>query len=261
MTDASKVGTLAWARRSRGALRRRDQLLLARQAAIAQLAALPRAARKSLLGDRGGRSALAAAAAPPDSRLTREAFELASEASTPAMLGHSLRCWLWGDLFAQLDDVDHDPEALYIASLLHDIALTEAHRPRSTDGVACFAVHGAEVARSVLADRGAEEALVRDVAEAICLHMNVEVPRAFGAEAHLLHAAAQLDVAGVRARELQRAAVTEVLAAHPRDGFPDEFGQLMRREEGERPRSRAALLWRLGMKRPLTHNPLDASSP
>jgi hypothetical protein len=83
------------------------------------------------------------------------------------------------------------------------------------------------------------------------------VPRALGAEAHLLHAAAHLDVAGSRVADLPTASIRAVLDAHPRDGFAAQFRQLMRREAAERPRSRAALLWRVGMRLPLAHNPLD----
>jgi hypothetical protein len=34
----------------------------------------------------------------------------------------------------------------------------------------------------------------------------------------------------------------------------------MRREAAERPNSRAALLWRLGMRLPISHNPLDRTT-
>ncbi len=77
------------------------------------------------------------------------------------------------------------------------------------------------------------------------------------ATAHLLYAGAHLDVAGTRAGDLPRQTIREVVAKYPRDGFPACVADLMRREAAERPNSRAALLWRLGMRLPVTHNPLD----
>jgi hypothetical protein len=144
---------------------------------------------------------------------------------------------------------------LYVACLLHDIALTDRYRPPQS--AACFAVHGGEVARTTLRSLGVEASYADEVAKTIALHMNIRVPVGTGREAHLLHIGAYLDVAGSRAGDLPRQAIREVVAKHPRDGFPTCFATLMRRESTERPHSRAALLWRLGMRLPLQHNPLD----
>lgn len=144
---------------------------------------------------------------------------------------------------------------MYVACLLHDLALTSAYSP--PESAACFAVHGSEVARTTLTSLGAEASYAADVAQAIALHLNVRVPLEQGPEAHLLHAGAHLDVAGNRAGDLPRRTIREVVTKHPRDGFPTCFATLMRRESAERPDSRAAVLWRLGMRLPLHHNPLD----
>jgi hypothetical protein len=153
--------------------------------------------------------------------------------------------------------VGHDPELLYVACVLHDVGLTDTYQPDPVAGPLCFAVHGGETAYMLLLTEGAADAFAEQVADAIALHMNVRVPRRLGGEAHLLHAAAHLDVAGTRAGDLPAQARRAVVAAHPRDGFPVLFAQLMQREARERPRSRAALMWRLGMALPLSHNPLD----
>ena len=251
-----EVGTREWARTGRGALRRRERLGLARQAVAAQLADLPGRVRAHFGGGPGRRIALSLDREPPDTPAAKQAWRLAQAAYPTALLGHCLRCWLWGDVFAQLEGLRHDPETLYIASLLHDIALTDEHRPTGDAG--CFAAHGGEVARVALA--AADEALAERVAEAISLHMNVRVPAALGTEAHLLHAGAHLDAGGTRAGDVPRAAVSEILARHPRDGFAGCFTDLMRREATERPRSRAAVLWRLGMPMVLARNPLDRAA-
>ncbi|REE97767.1 HD domain-containing protein [Thermomonospora umbrina] len=190
--------------------------------------------------------------APPDTDLAADVLRLAADTYPSRLLGHCLRCWYWADLFARLDRISYDPELLFASCLLHDIAL-----PASGGAASCFAVEGGRIARAHLLQRGRPEDFAERVAEAITLHMNAQVPAERGAEAHLLHAAAHLDVAGTRARHLPPAHVREILQRHPRDGFAEEFERFMRREARARPRSRAAVSWRLGMAVPLHHNPID----
>src|SRR5690606_3321630 len=144
----------------------------------------------------------------------------------------------------------------YVAALLHDIGLTDRYRP-APDQSPCFAVHGGAVARERLMTWGASTELAGLVDEAIALHMDVAVDPAQGVEAHLLHAAAHLDVAGSRVGDLPRPLLAEILRAHPRDGFSDVFLAAMRREARERPDSRAAVMWKQGMRIPVSMNPLN----
>jgi hypothetical protein len=224
----------------------------ARAAVVAQLSGLPNQIRARLTPDT---SAVATDREPPDTALTRDVLELARSSYEEPLLGHCIRTWLLADLLAARDGLKPDDELLYVASLLHDIALTNNHRPPKT--AACFAIHGGEVARTTLTSRGTDPSYAENVAQSIALHMNIQVPVDQGIEAHLLHAGAHLDVAGTRAGDLPRQTIRDVVAKHPRDGFPACFAAAMRRESTERPDSRAALLWRLGMRLPLNHNPLD----
>jgi hypothetical protein len=251
------LGGRAWGERTRGALGFGDQLALLRQAVLAQLTGLPSQVRVWLASGRGADSALLANRPPPDSKLAREALELATEVSPRVLLAHCLRCWLFADLFASRDGILFDDELLYVACVLHDLALTDAHRVPPWESAACFAVHGGEVAARALTARGATPAFANAVCETIMLHMNVSVPADHVAEAHLLHAAAHLDVAGTRAGDLPTAALRAVLSAYSRDGFAVFFSQQMRREASEHPLSRATLLWRAGMPLAIKLNPLD----
>jgi hypothetical protein len=226
------------------------KLRFARQAVFAQVSGLPSVLRAWLTD--GSQTFVTSDREPPDTAVTREVLELARSSYAEPLLGHCLRTWLWADLFAARDGVKADDELLYVACLLHDIALTDRFRPVDA---ACFAVEGGEIARTTLQSLGASYA--DEVASAISLHLDVRSPRA--PVAHLLHAGAHLDVAGTSAGDLPRQAIREVVAQHPRDGFPDCFATLMRREAAERPNSRATVLWRLGMRLPLNHNPLDRS--
>ncbi|MBB5912214.1 hypothetical protein BJY24_001081 [Nocardia transvalensis] len=238
------AGRLGWA----------DKLGFARRAAAAQLAGLPGVVRAGLGRGGHGRS-VTLAEAPPDSRLSRLAVELAEAAYGEPLLLHTLRCWYFGDVFAQLAGCRYDPELLYIAALLHDIGLTERFAPAAD--AACFAVHGSDVARAQLEKWGADADFAATVSAAIALHMDVRVPRERGAEAYLLHAGAHLDVAGVRSGDLPRETLEQILRRYPRTEFPGVFLSAMRREARERPDSRAAVMWKQGMRFPVQTNPLN----
>ena len=235
-----------------GELDLRAKLHFARQAVLAQLTGAPSLIRAHLT-DGPRTPALLTDREPPDTPLTRDVVELAHASYAEPLLGHCLRTWVWGDLLGSLDGITPDAELLYVASLLHDIALTDRFRP--DESVGCFAVHGGEVARTTLTSLGADSSYADVVAEAIALHMNIRPGG--GPEARLLQAGAHLDVGGTRAGDLPRQTIREVVGRYPRHGFPACFATSMRRETAERPNSRAAVLWRLGMRLPMDHNPLD----
>lgn len=239
-----------------GRLSRSQRHAFARAVVLAQLGALSHRLRQAL-GEWGRRSALVEGRQPPDSALTRWAFELADEACDPPLFRHCVRCWYWGDLLAQLDRLEFDPEQFYLACLLHDLGLSDRYRPALTDKTHCFAVHGATVARRELTARGVANAAAEVVADAIGRHMDMRGDRKGSAEAYLLHEATHLDVGGSRTRDLPRAVRRAVLNQEPRHGFVQSFGQHMAREAIERPDSRAAVVWHLGLHRTLHHNPLD----
>jgi hypothetical protein len=232
-----RVGTLAWGLATGGRLTRRERL-----------GQLVLAARAQVQARRDGAPVPFACElpdTPPDSRVAREAFELCESLSSPALVGHCLRTWLWGCSFAQRDGVDHDPELLYVACLFHDLGLTPAHWCHDP-AAGCFAVEGALAASRLVVAREWPEDRGARLAEAIALHLNVDVGVEMGAEAHLLHAGAGMDVIGRRRRELAAATRTAVLARHPRAGMAEELDGLLLGQASARPRSRIALLTRHG---------------
>jgi hypothetical protein len=236
------VGSPAWIARTNGTLSMREQLRFALAAVAREAAALPAAVRSR----RGLGRVLDADRTPPDTRLARAMEQVAGSALPAPLFGHSLRTWIWGSMLAELDGVEYDDELLYVAALLHDLGLASDHRPGPEAG--CFAVHGAAEARVLLSDAGADPAYAGRVADAIAAHFNVSVPLSWGAEAHLLHGGAHVDVVGRRLAEIAPQTVARVLDRAPRAGFADCFIDAMRTEALLRPRSRSGLLWRLGME-------------
>ena len=214
------VGTLGWTQRTGGRLSRREDLAMAAQVVREGIALLPKVARRRI--DRDPRDVVV-----PDTAAAREAEEVC-DALPAGLPGHSRRTYLYGMLFAEADQLDVDPEVFYVASLLHDAGAPEAHDDR------CFTVFSAEHALK-WDDPRAERA-----AEAITLHLNPHVPPEQSVEGHLVRAGAGLDTIGLRAWELSAATRRAVRELHPREGFAEGFGALMKEHVRHAPRSRSA---------------------
>jgi hypothetical protein len=234
MSDlVSPAGTWAWGRRTGGRLGRVEEF----RYTLALARALVVSRRRVPVPD--GSRAVALADAPPDSAFARAAYDAARDLSSPALLAHCLRAWLYADLHAQLRGIRHDPELLYVACVLHDLGLTQAHRLQRAG---CFAVEGAWAALDLAQTHGYARA--DDLADAVSLHLDVTVPVERGPEAHLLHAGTTTDLLGVGARALPPAARHAVVARHPGGCVVDELTAALREQAEARPRSRIAVLER-----------------
>jgi hypothetical protein len=88
--------------------------------------------------------------------------------------------------------------------------------------------------------------------------MNISVPVDQGLEAHLLHAAAHLDVTGARAWHIPRLLIRQVVAEYPREQFASRFIEVLRCEAREHPDSRTAVLWKLGARAAIALNPINS---
>jgi hypothetical protein len=210
------VGTLAWAERTRGRLSFGDRLGLLGSALVLQARLLPAQVRWQLgLPTAQGPSVDPATLRAPDSAAAKAAEELCREISEPYLVNHCLRTYLWGRILAAQDGIRFDDELFYVACLMHDAGLVKPYLADPPD-VPCFAVRGAEVARRLAAKQGWTPARVHAVAEAIALHLNVDVPLAEGPEAHLLNGGAALDVTGIRYWRLDPRIILDVLSRLPR---------------------------------------------
>lgn len=181
----------------------------------------------------------------PDSRLVQDALDHCAAECAPGIVAHSIRCYAWGVLLADLRDIRFDREALATAALLHDIELGRTER-RDRFACLCFACAGAEGARIFLEARAASPDRVTRVCDAIARHLNPDVPLKPYAESHLLNAAAALDVVGAGARALDPADRARVLATWPLGDFRRTMQAAMRREQAAAPNTRAGLLMQLG---------------
>jgi HD domain len=248
----SAVGSWAWAQQTDGRLSRGDRAHLIGQGVVARLSRLPAPWRRAVIGTESS----VTLPSPPDSALARLAEQRVRELSAPVLHAHCLRTWAFAVLFAQRDEIAHDEELLYLACVLHDLGLTADHDRRDSTA-ACFAVEGARAAHELLCGHGEAEDRARTVAQAITLHLNINVPERLGAEAHLLSKGVSLDTIGRHIHRLPTSRVHDVNDRWPREGFSDYLIPATRRQAQIRPQSRSALLHRLGFPDLLRANPLD----
>jgi len=241
---AVRTGTLAWARATHGRMRPRDVLGQLTSGLTAQLRVFPKQVRYRRTRRSAASPVLDASLfVTPDSEAATEAGDLARRVLSPAILNHCLRTYVFGKAFAVYDGVRYDDELLYLACLFHDHGLVESYAG-TWDRSACFALDGAAAADQFLAVQGWDPPRRDTVAEAITLHLNVVVPVGDGPEAHLLHAGAAYDVAGVRAWDVAETDRAAAVDRHPRAGLKAELGACWARQCDLRPESRAAFLER-----------------
>jgi hypothetical protein len=190
----------------------------------------------------------------PDSGLARSAAALALKTEPPFLVRHSERTYQFG---AQLLTTAHrsfDPELLYVASMLHDIALgTELN-----DGETPFNFRGAGVAaKHVLnAERSAESASL--VFDAIALHMELSTAEDLRPEVAGVHLGAAADVVGLRLDQLAPEWLAAVIAESPRMGMKHQFIEVIGAEATTKPYSgAAALIENFGFLELISGTPFD----
>jgi HD domain len=255
-TSTPSFGSIAWGERTGGELGLRDRLRYLTQGAALQIASLGARLRHRLGLAPEALDGVELPERPPDSRLARESEQLCRELSTPSLLNHCLRVYVWASLLGSRDRLRYDDELLFVASALHDLGLTDAYADRR-DGVPCFAVQGALAARGWSLEHGCDRGRAERIADAISLHINPHVRVGEGVEAHLLTAGAAFDVIGARYRELGRPLVSAAVQRHPRLGFKREMDERSSAAARRGPRTRVALGYRVGFGRMIARAPFE----
>ena len=138
--------------------------------------------------------------------------------TSPAVLvNHAARTFYFGALIGYANKNNFEAETLFLACMLHDLGLTEAHM-----GPLPFEIQGAEVARRLLLAAGLNASSAEVVWDAIAMH-----PLAISGfkrpEIQLVAAGASADVLGAGLDKVDPSQVAEVLEAFPRLDFKREF--------------------------------------
>ncbi|GAA2227393.1 HD domain-containing protein [Promicromonospora sukumoe] len=170
----------------------------------------------------------------PRTATVAEATERVRAMTSPVLFHHSRRVYLFGLLHARRLGLRPDPELLYVAAMFHDVGL--AH-PFSGEEQR-FEVDGADHARTFLVDRGFPAAAAETVWTAVALHTTPGVPGRMAPEIAATQLGVLTDVVGLGLDELDPGQVEEIVGAHPRGDFKNEF--LRQTVEGLRHRPETA---------------------
>jgi HD domain len=152
-----------------------------------------------------------------DSKVARLATELARDTSPEYLFNHSARTFLFGALIGNATGLKFDSEILYLASILHDLGLTERFA-----GPLPFEIQGAQAARAFLIEKGLPNDRANIVWDGIAMH-----PFAMASfkqpEIALVSSGAGADVVGSDLEKISESAKAEVAHAFPRLNFKHAF--------------------------------------
>ena len=157
----------------------------------------------------------------PQTAAALEATRTIREVTSPLIFHHSRRVFLFAAIHAQARGLEPDPELLYLASLFHDTGLSTPY----SDEEQRFEIDGADHARKFLLEQGFSARSTEIVWTAIALHTTPRIPDRLGPEIAATARGVLTDVVGLGLEDLDPAQVDEVLAAHPRGDFKNEFMQ------------------------------------
>src|SRR6266403_1756965 len=127
----------------------------------------------------------------PDTVLVRDAIDLSRSASEPFLFNHAMRSWLFGVLLSESAERAPDAELLAVATILHDLGLTDRYTAENR-----FEVDGANAARSFLKGRGISTQQMQVVWDAIALHTTRSIALHKEPEVAMTHSGITVDVLG-----------------------------------------------------------------
>jgi hypothetical protein len=185
----------------------------------------------------------------PETADAAAAADLTAAAAPPYLLNHTYRTFLFGRCLVPASDVDD--EAAFVASMLHDLGLTDEHKTENE-----FVRSGADLTCSFLERRGWPLDRIRLVEGAILRHTNLvaeEVP-----VNRVVQAGAAVDVAGLGSDEMNPEYVSTIVAAYPRLDFVEQMRSIFLDEAHRHPNGAFAELERtVALSTRFAVNPID----
>ncbi|MFN8167559.1 MAG: hypothetical protein U0S36_02105 [Candidatus Nanopelagicales bacterium] len=191
--------------------------------------------------------------AVPDSAVARAAYEVSATYSSPALLHHCRRSYVWAAALGDTRGIAYDAELLYVSAMLHDIGLVETFDNATLD----FADSGGHVAWVLGAGAGWPVERRTRAHEVIVRHMWDSVDVEMDAEGYLLEVATGLDISGRNPQWWPDELRADVLDHIPRLGLATEFTACFRSQAARKPESSAAAAVASGIADRIAANPLD----
>ena len=189
----------------------------------------------------------------PSTAVAEQALEVCTAYSSPALLHHCRRSYVWAAAYAVERGIEFDAELLFVSAMLHDIGLT----PPFDNHAVPFEVAGGHVAWVFGAGAGWPVGRRHRAAEIIVKHMWDSVDVDEDAEGYLLEIATGLDISGANPQWWPADLRAEVLADFPRLGLGPEFTACFAAEAARKPESSAASAVANGIAGRIAANTLD----
>jgi hypothetical protein len=180
------------------------------------------------------------------------ADEVLHRFSPPALVNHCHRAYRLAAALAVQDGLDVDWELLYVASLLHDLAL----EPAFDNHALPFEQAGGHLAWVFAAGAGWTVERRDHAAAVIVAHM-VGTDPAVDPEGDLLDVATGLDISGRNVERWPEPLLLELLTEFPRLDLVERFGGCFRDQAARKPESSAGQAVRSGLTERMAANPLD----
>lgn len=152
-----------------------------------------------------------------DTDIAKAASDLSRTVSPRYLFNHAMRTYLFGALVGRAAGLMFDEELLFLASILHDVGLTERFV-----GEKPFEIEGAIAADAFLRERGLPAPKAAVVWDAIAMHA-LSISQYKPPEIKLVASGAAADVVGAGLDQISPADRDAVLRAFPRFGFKSAF--------------------------------------
>jgi HD domain len=191
----------------------------------------------------------------PTSAAAVAALEVVRAYSSPALVNHCQRSYLYAVDLGLRRGIAFDVELLYVAAMLHDLGLVEAFDAHRRD----FETAGGDVAWVFAAGAGWPLERRHRVARVIVDHMRDDVDQGADPEGHLLMLATSLDISARRTDDWDAQTVREVLAAHPRLDLAGEFVACFTDQAARKPHSSAAAAMAGGIAERMARHPHEVT--
>ncbi len=172
----------------------------------------------------------------PDSALATNAAALAYKLSSPMLFAHVHRTYCFAAVLAARNGMKFDRELVYVASVLHDLGLTDS----LANEAGSFEWVGARHARKFCSDERLSSDKCDQVHDAVALHSSVHLAPKREPEVALVHYGAALDLLGLRLDEIPKPDLEKILELYDRTDFKCAFGKCLQRQADFKPQSHIA---------------------
>jgi hypothetical protein len=152
-----------------------------------------------------------------DSEIAKLATDLSRSVSPAYLFNHAMRTFLFGSLVGRALGQKFDDEVLYLASILHDLGLTQRF-----EGDLPFEIQGAEAAKYFLEEHAYAKEKIGIVWDGIAMHASV-IGQYKQPEIALVGEGAGADVIEPDFSKIKKSDADEIVRAFPRLKFKDAF--------------------------------------